>query len=158
MGCFRADPNFLTMFQGITNMSPCFSLEQKCIIIYLIGKNSPCKISTMVYIKKHDCKIIQRWYCLELIPIFGLTKIQVLTQEPISPKFFHSTDIDDCITRPCLNDGTCIDEVNGYTCACVDGYEGSICKTGMLTNCLCISNRLCSQEIRLDIIVILKIK
>ena len=68
--------------------------------------------------------------------------------------FFNLPDIDECATGPCLNDGTCTDEVNGFTCACVDGYEGSNCQTGMLTNCLCISNRLCSQESRLDVIVI----
>lgn len=28
------------------------------------------------------------------------------------------TDIDECLPRPCENDATCIDEVNGYSCIC----------------------------------------
>ena len=32
-------------------------------------------------------------------------------------------DIDECVTNPCLNDGTCVDGVNGFTCECIDGYS-----------------------------------
>jgi len=28
------------------------------------------------------------------------------------------TEIDECLPRPCENDATCIDEVNGYSCIC----------------------------------------
>ena len=27
-------------------------------------------------------------------------------------------DVDDCASGPCLNGGTCTDDVNGYTCKC----------------------------------------
>ena len=39
------------------------------------------------------------------------------------------TDIDECSSSPCQNDGTCTDEVNGYTCSCVAGYTGTNCET-----------------------------
>ena len=39
-------------------------------------------------------------------------------------------DIDDCATSPCQNGGSCTDQVNGYTCSCVDGYDGTNCETG----------------------------
>ena len=40
------------------------------------------------------------------------------------------SDIDDCDTNPCLNGGTCQDEVNGYTCNCVAGFNGATCNNG----------------------------
>ena len=42
-------------------------------------------------------------------------------------------DIDECSSFPCMNEGTCIDAVNSYTCACVDGmpiYTGTQCEIG----------------------------
>ena len=39
-------------------------------------------------------------------------------------------DTDECASDPCQNSGTCTDSINGYSCACVDGYEGTDCETG----------------------------
>uniref|UniRef100_A0A5F8GI57 Neurocan core protein n=1 Tax=Monodelphis domestica TaxID=13616 RepID=A0A5F8GI57_MONDO len=36
-------------------------------------------------------------------------------------------DIDDCLSSPCLNGGTCIDEVNSFICLCLPSYGGSLC-------------------------------
>jgi Notch-like protein len=40
---------------------------------------------------------------------------------------FYYLDIDDCKHTPCKNNGTCIDQVNGYTCQCLPGYIGDHC-------------------------------
>ena len=40
---------------------------------------------------------------------------------------FFLLDTDDCDPYPCLNNGTCIDDVNNYTCACPPGFEGRNC-------------------------------
>ena len=45
-------------------------------------------------------------------------------------------DIDECATSPCLNGGSCTDQVNGYTCNCVDGYDGTNCETGNVAKSL----------------------
>ena len=37
------------------------------------------------------------------------------------------SDTDDCYPYLCLNNGTCIDHVNNYTCACPPGFEGRNC-------------------------------
>lgn len=34
-------------------------------------------------------------------------------------------NIDECISNPCLNQGTCIDGVNGYTCQCTLPFTGT---------------------------------
>ena len=38
-------------------------------------------------------------------------------------------DINDCDSDPCIN-GSCIDGVNLYTCACDPGYSGTNCNEG----------------------------
>ena len=37
------------------------------------------------------------------------------------------SDINDCASNPCQNQGTCIDGVNSYQCICADGWEGALC-------------------------------
>ena len=44
---------------------------------------------------------------------------------------FYYIDIDDCIiNHHCQHDAICQDEVNGYKCECLPGYEGTYCETG----------------------------
>lgn len=39
------------------------------------------------------------------------------------------TDINECESNPCLNDGICTDLVGGYSCNCADtGFEGDNCE------------------------------
>ena len=63
---------------------------------------------------------------------------------------FFFSDIDECVsfipgtygtldlTAPCLNNGTCIDQVGTYTCDCGTGYlqnyYGKFCQYGMWQN------------------------
>ena len=39
------------------------------------------------------------------------------------------TDIDRCVSAPCQNGGTYIDQVNGYLCQCAPGYTDLQCQT-----------------------------
>jgi len=43
---------------------------------------------------------------------------------------FILPDIDECASRPCQHGGTCVDNVNKYTCYCAVGYTGYVCRTG----------------------------
>lgn len=40
-----------------------------------------------------------------------------------------AVDINECLSAPCLNAGTCIDEVNGFTCFCRADYRGVLCES-----------------------------
>ena len=44
--------------------------------------------------------------------------------------------IDECRSGPCQNGGTCNDGVNGYTCFCVDGFDGNLCEGILAALCL----------------------
>ncbi len=44
---------------------------------------------------------------------------------------FLFTDIDECLSSPCMYGATCIDSVNQYDCTCADGYTGIHCETGI---------------------------
>ena len=39
-------------------------------------------------------------------------------------------DINECESKPCLNNGTCIDRVNGFKCSCPKGLAGDRCERG----------------------------
>ena len=39
-------------------------------------------------------------------------------------------DIDECVSNPCLNEGTCGDEIGGYSCTCPQGFSGPTCDQG----------------------------
>ena len=34
-----------------------------------------------------------------------------------------------CSPSPCLNGATCVNEANGFSCTCVDGFTGDTCQT-----------------------------
>ena len=40
------------------------------------------------------------------------------------------TDIDECLTSPCMNNGTCFNSYGGYYCRCPKGWIGDNCLQG----------------------------
>ena len=45
--------------------------------------------------------------------------------------FTISTEINECETSPCLNNGTCKDKINGFNCSCPQNFVGKRCEIGM---------------------------
>ena len=43
-------------------------------------------------------------------------------------------NVNECESSPCLNGGTCIDDVNSFTCRCPDGYYDQLC-TSKVNEC-----------------------
>ena len=53
-------------------------------------------------------------------------------------------DIGECASDPCQNSGTCIDEINAFTCLCIGGYTGGTCETSeFVYNLDRVSNKHC---------------
>ena len=55
---------------------------------------------------------------------------------------FPCADVDECVSAPCQNGGTCVDQVNGYLCQCAPGYTDLQCQTGK-TFCF-VFKRICN--------------
>ena len=34
-------------------------------------------------------------------------------------------NVNECMSNPCQNNATCIDDVNGYVCECLHGFRGN---------------------------------
>ena len=44
-------------------------------------------------------------------------------------------DVNECASSPCFNRGTCVDDINSYTCRCLPGFIDVHCETSW--NCIC---------------------
>ena len=42
------------------------------------------------------------------------------------------SEVDECVSSPCVNGATCMEGMGGYNCSCVAGYEGLHCETGKI--------------------------
>jgi len=54
-------------------------------------------------------------------------------------------NVNECESSPCLNGGTCIDEVNSFRCQCPDGYYDQLC-TSKVNECFsnpCLNGARC---------------
>ena len=77
-----------------------------------------------------------------------------LTQTAVKVSLaFHTflPDIDECASAPCQNDGSCLDAINGYTCDCVDGYEGTDCEIGKFDHLMSQSQPASSTSMLLNL-------
>ena len=62
------------------------------------------------------------------------TKMKIIIHLQCNRVKIVPTDINECDSSPCENGGTCEDQVNGYTCHCLNGYSGDHCQTGRPTS------------------------
>lgn len=51
---------------------------------------------------------------------------------------FIFPEINECLSQPCMNGGTCRDRVASYLCECEDGFSGQRCQTGNTLHISCL--------------------
>jgi hypothetical protein len=64
-------------------------------------------------------------------------KAQYDNEEKIQSTYLEVLVTDECQSDPCLNNGTCIDEVNDFECICPEGFTGLTCN---MTNITMVDN------------------
>ena len=83
------------------------------------------ELTVKLVMMQHFFKFVQH--------IFGYRHVNLIKSKRFKNRPYSNTlnlDIDDCVTIPCQNGGSCTDQLNSYTCNCVDGYDGTNCETG----------------------------
>nr|CAH0106056.1 unnamed protein product [Daphnia galeata] len=73
-----------------------------------------------------------------------------ITDDPPGWTGRHSdVDIDECANSPCLNNGTCLNQLNAFQCQCPNGFLGEHCEVNR-DNCLadlCRNNGTCLDQV-----------
>ena len=90
------------------------------------------------------------------LPFSDVYNIQLLIKQILYLNFktCSISDIDECGSNPCENGGTCTDQVNAYTCECVDGYTGTDCDTGTFRELIIVSRMIINQSLKCDFLII----
>ena len=47
-------------------------------------------------------------------------------------------ELEECASSPCLNNGTCVEQINSYLCECTEGFTGVNCEIGRQITDVCI--------------------
>ena len=61
--------------------------------------------------------------------IFGIANTTLSFEVECLPGFVGESCVPVCSTDPCSNNGTCLQSVNGFTCACRGDFTGETCET-----------------------------
>ena len=72
---------------------------------------------------------IQHVYAYSQSPFIGL--FTAMTE--LYDNHFNLLDVDECLTSPCKNGATCVNNDGGYQCQCGAGWTGDQCDKGTLT-------------------------
>ena len=61
--------------------------------------------------------------------VIVIISVELLQATRIKLHWLHflPTEINECESNPCINDGACTDEVNRFFCSCLPGYTGERC-------------------------------
>ena len=71
---------------------------------------------------------IQHVYAYSQSPFIGL--FTAVTE--LYDNHFNLLDVDECLTSPCKNGATCVNNDGGYQCQCSAGWTGDQCDKGTL--------------------------
>jgi cysteine-rich repeat protein len=75
-----------------------------------------------------SCGSLVSYSCLAGYRLSGNQNSSCLENGTWSALEPHCVEIDECSSLPCQNGGTCINEVDRYTCFCTSNYQGDLCE------------------------------
>ncbi|XP_062510209.1 uncharacterized protein LOC134186269 [Corticium candelabrum] len=75
------------------------------------------------------CDSTVTFSCFAGYKLIGNSNISCLQSGQWSGSQPQCIEVNECISSPCQNGATCIDEVDGYRCFCSAGYHGILCET-----------------------------
>lgn len=82
--------------------------------------------------------------CWHVSPLYLCFHDYIDTCLGISSGRFCETNVNECLSYPCQNEGTCEDRVNGYMCQCKEGWTGDTCEVrDACLQALCYHNGVC---------------
>ena len=63
--------------------------------------------------------------------------------------FYYFSDINDCLSNPCLNGANCVDLKDNFKCQCKPGYWGHHCEREIDECALkpCMNNATCIDKV-----------
>lgn len=78
------------------------------------------------------CVQIAGWGNIVIMVRISLSiSLSVKNKIKLIKAYFFYTDADECEKEPCLNNGTCFNNLGSYECDCVPGWHGNNCEKGM---------------------------
>ena len=76
---------------------------------------------------------VQRMQLLFIYFSFGIYAMTVKNERTLLCSknicIIISDSIDECVSDPCFNNGTCFDDVNRFSCSCAAGFNGTLCES-----------------------------
>uniref|UniRef100_A0A7N6AA37 Delta-like protein n=1 Tax=Anabas testudineus TaxID=64144 RepID=A0A7N6AA37_ANATE len=119
--CHSMDMDFYCACPEGYEGKTCERLKEDCQTMPCQGDLSPTNDSSGVqHISSNVCG--PRGHCISQ-PDGNFTCVC----DPGFSGIYCHENINDCITNPCGNGGTCIDGVNSFQCFCPGGWEGLLC-------------------------------
>ena len=88
---------------------------------------------TVTWITQWIPHVDQKLFIQILLSIFNavhLPHLYFFVNESLNLFHIYFLETDECVSIPCLNDGTCTDLFNDYNCTCATGYIGRNCENG----------------------------
>ncbi|XP_043937280.1 fibulin-7-like [Protopterus annectens] len=122
-----------TYLQGVRNLKKQLSRLQSSIQKQTMKGNETCpKLGAPTNGKKFGNKFLigheVHFTCDPGFQLIGSESLVCKDDRSWSEQQPFCKNIDECASRPCVNGGTCVDDINRYTCLCPSSWSGINCQ------------------------------
>ena len=94
----------------------------------VLVREDPCGFNSSIHVTLSvlECPCENGGSCISVGPPTG-PPFSCVCPAGFSGVLCQNNLLDECASSPCLNGGTCIDEIDAFRCACLPRYSGAIC-------------------------------